>query len=274
MLEGALVIELEPIPELNACWLLLDRPRKRNAIDEEMLQHLERALTAVEGLANLATLLIASSTPGIFVAGGDIRAMHDLDSATGRVFVEAGHAFLHRVANLAMVTIAVVDGPALGGGTELALACDMVYASDRATFGLPEVSLGLFPGWGGTQRLQRTTGRLAANELIFTAQRISSDVALQIGLVNRCYPTDVLRDEVLSTAKLIGRNSLTAVRAAKRAMLAGAQMPLDAALQAERVGWVSNLANPDRKEGLSAFLDRREPRFAHMPHAQGTGELP
>jgi enoyl-CoA hydratase len=156
----------------------------------------------------------------------------------------------------------MVNGYALGGGTEAALACDFVYASESAKFGLPEVSLGIFPGFGGTQRLARVSGEKRAKELIFTGMIISAVEAREWGIVNKVAPAEGLRAEVIATAQEIMKKGPVAVRLAKRAVNRGNYRPLGDGLRIEREIFAECFATEDRKEGMAAFLEKRPPRFA------------
>jgi enoyl-CoA hydratase/carnithine racemase len=242
-------------------WLTLQRPETRNALDWAMLAALQDALEEAEGRPEARIVIIRSAIPRAFVAGGDIRLMRDLTLAEGARFVYAGQHFMRRLEESSLVILAAVGGFALGGGMELALACDMVVASEPAIFGLPETGLGLFPGWGGTQRLVRVVSPQQARELVFTGRRLTAAEAHRLGLVNRVVAPELLETEVLTLANEILATSPTAVRYAKRALVHGARASLDQGLVIEAEAWLANLASQNRVEGLTAFLEKRAPRF-------------
>jgi enoyl-CoA hydratase/carnithine racemase len=243
-------------------WITFDREATRNALDLEMLARLHSVLDEIEADRRTRVTVFRSALERVFVAGGDIAVMRDLDLAEGTRFVYAGQRFLRRLEESSLVTIAAVGGFALGGGLELALACDMIVASDSAVFGLPETRIGLLPGWGGTQRLVRTVTPQRAKELIYTGKRIDAAEAAAIGLVNRVVPGEELEEASLALASEILESSPTAVRHAKRALVQGARVSLDQGLVIEAETWLANLASPNRVEGLSAFLEKRPPKYA------------
>lgn len=242
-------------------WITLNRPDKRNAFDWEMLKAFHAAIDELEGRRDVRVAIVRSAVERIFVAGGDIAVMRDLTVAEGSRFVYAGHALMRRIEETPLVFIACVGGFALGGGTELPLACDCVVAGESAVFGLPETSIGLFPGWGGSQRLARAVGVQRAKELIYTGRRIPAEEALRIGLATRLVPDAELEAECVRLAGEILANSPTAVTQAKRAITQGSRASLDQGLVIEAEAWLANLASPNRVEGLSAFLEKRKPEF-------------
>jgi len=211
----------------------IDRPEKLNAIDNRVLDELERAFDELERDGGIRVVILTGAGEKAFVAGGDIEHMRNLSLLEGERFVYRGHAVLSRIENSAMVVIAAVNGYALGGGTEIALACDIRIASENAQFGLPEVTIGLFPGWGGTQRLARLVGVGLAKELVFTGERISAQRALEIGLVNRVVRKEELMDTCRQMAEKIIANSPIAVCQAKKALNRGTWMTLEEGLKFE-----------------------------------------
>ena len=242
-------------------FVTLNRPDKRNAFDWDMLQAFHAAIDELEARRDIRVAIVRSAVERIFVAGGDIAVMRDLTVAEGSRFVYAGHGLMRRIEEASIVFIACVGGFALGGGTELALSCDCVVASESATFGLPETKIGLFPGWGGTQRLARAVGVQRAKELIYTGRRIPSEEALRIGLCSQRVPDAELEAECLRLAEDVLESSPTAVTQAKRAITQGSRASLDQGLVIEAEAWLANLASPNRVEGLSAFLEKRKPEF-------------
>lgn len=242
-------------------WLTLNRPEARNAIDWEMLGALGGALDELEARRDVRVVLIRSALDHVFVAGGDIAVMRDVDMASGSRWVYAGQRFLRRLEESRVVFIAVVGGYALGGGFELSLACDLIVASDSAVFGLPETRVGLFPGWGGTQRVVRAVTPQRARELVYTGRRLTAAEAWDFGFLNRLVPADSLEAAAVELAGEIVESSPTAVAQAKRALVHGARVSLDQGLVIEAEAWLANLASPNRVEGLSAFLEKRSPNF-------------
>src|SRR5207248_3232996 len=195
----------------------------------------------------------------VFVAGGDIAVMRDLDLAGGTDFVYAGHRLLRRLEESRVVFVAAVGGFALGGGLELSLACDMILASESAVFGLPETTIGLFPGWGGTQRLARAIGLHRAKELVYTGRRFPAEEGYRLGFVNRVVADGELEEAVQALAGEVLAASPSAVQRAKVALTQGSRVSLDQGLAIEAEAWLANLGSPNRREGLSAFLEKRKP---------------
>jgi enoyl-CoA hydratase/carnithine racemase len=245
--------------------LTIDRPDRKNAFDLAMVREMHLAWDDIEGDSTVRIVTIRSALPRVFVAGGDIEAMRDLTPDEAPAFVYAGHELFRRLERSERVVIAAVGGYALGGGTELALACDLRVASTAAVFGQPETSLGILPGWGGTQRLARVIGESRAKDLVFTARRIDAEEAYVMGLVNRLCEPEKLDDEARDLAYCILANGPMAVRRAKRAITEGLRVSLDQGLVIEAEAWLANLGSPDRTEGLSAFLEKRRPRFSGAP---------
>jgi enoyl-CoA hydratase len=238
----------------------LDRPHASNALDLDMLSELETAIAGFESESTIRTLVITGAGRS-FSAGGDIKVMRDLDLVQGRQFVERGHQVMNHIAGSRLVSIAALNGYALGGGAELAVACDVRIASDQAQVGFPEVSIGLYPGWGGTQRAARLVGPGRAKMLMLSSETLSAAEAVRIGLVDRVVPSADLFETALTLAKRISANSPTAVRLTKMAISVGLDLPLSAALRLEIEGWMVNLATRDRVEGLSAYLEKRKPEW-------------
>ena len=242
-------------------WLTLDHAPTRNALDWTMLEAFEALLDQAEVTSGLRVLVVRSALERVFVAGGDIAVMRELTLAEGTRFVYAGQHLMRRLEESSLVVIATIDGFALGGGMELALACDLIVASEEAVFGLPEATIGLLPGWGGTQRIVRALSPQRARELVFTGRRLDAREAYEFGFLNRVVSSEALEQETLALAERILAASPTAVSHAKRAMVQGARVSLDQGLVIEAETWLANLASPNRVEGLSAFLEKRPPRF-------------
>jgi enoyl-CoA hydratase len=242
-------------------WLTLERPAQRNALDWAMLQRFGEELDELETSPEVRVVIVRSALERVFVAGGDIAVMRDLDVAGGSVFVKAGQDLLSRLEDSRLVFIAAVSGFALGGGFELALACDLVVAGAGAMFALPETTIGLLPGWGGTQRLVRTVSPQRARELVYTGRRLGAAEAYSLGVVTVLAGQDDVDEQARALARSILSSSPTAVSHSKRALNDGGTLTLDAGLAVEADAWLQNLESINRVEGLSAFLEKREPRF-------------
>lgn len=244
--------------------LTISRPKALNALSPAVIAELGRALQDTAAGAQdgrIRALVITGAGEKAFVAGADIAAMADMTEEAARAFSRSGHAVLDALAALPIPVIAAVNGFALGGGCELALACDFIYASENAKFGQPEVKLGVIPGFGGTQRLSRRVGLSRALELCFTGDTIDAAEALRIGLVNRVVPAAELLPAAIATAKKIAAVGPLAVAAAKRVMLAGADLPLSQANALEIDAFAGLFATADQKEGMAAFLAKRKAEF-------------
>ena len=196
-----------------------------------------------------------------FVAGADITEMKDLNTMEGRKFSILGNKVFRRLENLEKPVIAAVNGFALGGGCELAMACDIRLASEKAKFGQPETGLGITPGFGGTQRLPRLVGTGMAKELIYTGKIIKADEALRIGLVNRVVEVDKLMEEAKNLAETIAANAPIAVKLSKTAINRGVQCDIDTALMYEAEAFGECFSTADQKEGMTAFVERRDKNF-------------
>lgn len=242
--------------------LTINRPETLNALDIPTLTGLERQFAALEADANIRVIIITGAGERAFVAGGDIA---DLNSRQGLShyldFAEIIHRVFRRIEASDKPTISAINGWALGGGTELLLSTDIRIASESAKFGLPEVTLGLFPGAGGSQRLLRQIAPCKARELMFTGDRISAAEALDLGLINRVVPADALMMEAKATAAKIADKSPLILKLLKRALLHGGDMPMPAALAHEQAMIGLVLDSADAHEGCSAFLEKRKARF-------------
>jgi enoyl-CoA hydratase len=240
--------------------LTVDRPDRLNALDSEVLGQLRDALEEVAGHAATRCLIVTGAGKA-FVAGADIAAMREMSPEQAREFSQAGHRTFDMIEALAFPAIAAVNGFALGGGCELALACDFVYASEKAKLGQPEVKLGVIPGFGGTQRLVRRVGAARARELIYTGGMIGAEEALRVGLVNAVFPPEALMAEARKTAASIASMGPLAVAGAKRVILDGADRPLPEANAREVDAFARCFDTADQSEGMDAFLAKREPQF-------------
>lgn len=242
--------------------LKITRPKALNALNTEVLLELKALL--IEESENLETrvLLLTGEGDKAFIAGADITEMQNMTPSDGIDFSRLGHDVTKLLELMPQPTIAVVQGYALGGGTEMALACDFILASHQAVFGQPEVKLGVIPGFGATFRLAKFVGLPRAKELIFTGQRIDANEALRIGLVNHIFPADTLLSEALQLAQTISMQSFSAVGRAKKLMnefseSIGLNFKLDA--EAQAFGQLFN--SVDQKEGMCAFVEKRKPHF-------------
>jgi enoyl-CoA hydratase/carnithine racemase len=238
--------------------LRLDRPEARNALSAEMREEIVSGLEQFDFDSGVRCAVIAGSDR-FFAAGADIKAMAErpLDAAPD----PEGMRFWERLAAVEIPTVAAVSGYALGGGCELALACDMIVASERARFGQPEIMLGIIPGGGGTQRLARTIGKQRAMEYVLTGRPLDAQTAHEWGLVNRLAPEDAWLEAALELARDVAARAPLAARLAKRAVLAAAETPLAEGLRRERSLFEEAMASEDRIEGMTAFLEKRDPSF-------------
>ncbi len=251
--EGA-VVKLESRGEVSIAWLANGM---MNAISPQLVEHLEAVFGAVEA-SDARALVIASSNPLLFSAGADIKAFTKLDADSGKALVERAHAILRRMERSPVVTIAAINGLAFGGGNELAMAADVRIAAHSATFGQPEVNLGIIPGFGGTQRLPRLIGENKALEMNLTGDAIGADEAYEMGLVNRTVDDHELLDTAISWGRKLAAQAPLAVEQIKGVSAAG---DLDAGLAAEQEAFQQVFFSEDGKEGISAFLGKRAPEW-------------
>ncbi len=242
--------------------ITIDRPQQLNALNRDTIDELDHALNEAEKERTVRVLIITGSGPKAFVAGADIKEFADFSVEEGRALSADGQRKLFdHVERLEKPVIAAVNGFALGGGLELAMSCHIRVASDNARMGLPEVSLGVIPGYGGTQRLARLVGKGKAMEMIFTAGMIKADEALQWGLVNAVVPQDQLITTCREMAGKIMKNSPLALAAAIRAMNAGYEPGVNG-MQREIEEFGKCFGTVDFKEGTNAFLEKRPAKFA------------
>jgi enoyl-CoA hydratase len=238
----------------------IDRPAALNALSEAVVDELTAVLEDTPNAAGVRGLLLTGAGKA-FVAGADIAAMAAMTPQAALVFSGRGHALGELLAALPQPTLAAVNGFALGGGCELALACDFVYASEKAKLGQPEVKLGVIPGFGGTQRLLRRVGLARALELCMTGDMIDAAEALRMGLVNRVLPPDQLVPAALATLQRIAAQGPLAVSTVKEVLHRGAELPLSEANDLEQQAFARLFASADQKEGMAAFLAKRKPAF-------------
>lgn len=241
--------------------LTLNRPDKLNSLNIELLNDLSSVLRECKEDVGIRVLVITGAGPKAFAAGADIAELHAQDGTTGRSFAERGQSVLSQIEQLGKPVIAAVNGFALGGGCELAMACHMRFAADTARFGQPEINLGIIPGYGGTQRLVRLVGSAKALELILSGDMLSAAEALRLGLVNRVLPGDELLAHTETFAAVLATKAPIALAACLEATRAAGDLSIDdgLALEAEVFGLTCGTA--DFKEGTLAFLEKRPPAF-------------
>jgi len=238
--------------------LRLNRPEARNALSPELMDQLAGELERLDPDPEVRCVVVAGSEK-VFAAGADIKAMSE------RSFAEAlrhpAASFWKRLAAIKTPMVAAVSGFALGGGCELALACDMIVAAEGASFGQPEINLGIIPGGGGSQRLTRVLGKQRAMEYVLTGKRFDAPTARELGLVNRVAAADAWLDEAMALAHEVAEKPPIASRLAKQAVLVADETALSPGLENERRLYELAMATEDRVEGMTAFLEKREPEF-------------
>ena len=239
----------------------IDRPDKLNALNEEVIRALRAAFESLtHGTPEIRCAILTGSGKA-FVAGADIAAMVSMTPTEALRFSQLGHSLGALLEALPFPVIAAVNGFALGGGCELALACDFLYASDAAKLGQPEVSLAVIPGFGGTQRLARRVGVARARELVYTGDVLSAEEALRIGLVNAVFPASELLDRARATAQKIASKGPLAVAAAKRVLLRGEGTDLAAANELEAQAFAGLFGTEDQRAGMGAFVEKKKATF-------------
>lgn len=237
--------------------LTIDRQEALNALSADVLKDLSAALDDVAA-NDEAYVVVITGAGRSFVAGADIGEMKPLTAVEGKDWGRFGNDVFLKVENLSKPVIAAVNGFALGGGCELAMACDIIVASEKAKFGQPEVGLGIIPGFGGTQRMARIIGTGPAMELIYTADTIDAQRALEIGMVNHVVPADQLMDEAMKLAQKICTNAQKAIRASKLAIRRGIDCDISTAVSYEALAFATCFGTEDQKEGMQAFLEKRK----------------
>ena len=239
----------------------IDRPKALNALNEQVLFELYDIMTKLDENRSVKVVILTGSGEKAFVAGADIAVMKTMDPVAAKQFSRLGQRTMDKVAGMRPFVIAAVNGFALGGGCELAMACDIRVASRKARMGVPEVSLGVFPGFGGTQRLPRLVGLGRAKELLATGRQVKADEAERIGLVNYVTEPEELLPYCTELAKKIAENSTSGIHLGKQAMDAGVEMDLAHALELEANLFGMVFATPDQREGMTAFLEKRKAHF-------------
>lgn len=239
----------------------IHRPKSLNALNPETARELDSVFSEIAGRQDIGVVLLTGSGEKAFVAGADISEMREFTPLQALEFSRFGQKVLEKIERLPQPVIGVINGFALGGGCELAMACDLLVVSDNAKFGQPEVNLGIIPGWGGTQRLPRLVGRNLAKELVLTGEWISAARAYEIGLVNRVVPQAGLMEAAREIARKILAKGPVAVSAAKAAMNRGLDLDLQNACALEANAFAVGFSTEDRAEGMAAFLDKRKPTY-------------
>ena len=242
--------------------ITFNRPKAMNALNSVLLSELSDALDKIAEDESIRVLILTGTGEKAFVAGADITELATFNTLEAKYFAQKGQCVIGKLQELAIPTIAAVNGYALGGGSEMALACDFIYAAGTAFFGLPEITLGLIPGFGGTQRLPRLIGANMAKELIFTGKMIPAEQAKELGLVNSICEPQALMEATLKTAKMIAAKGKASLRAAKQAINNGLNVDLQTGLRIEQDAFAVCMASPDAAEGTKAFLEKRKPAFS------------
>jgi enoyl-CoA hydratase/3-hydroxyacyl-CoA dehydrogenase len=248
-------VKLETRGDVAIAWL--DNP-PANSISPQVIAELSRLWQHVDGSGSVRALVIASANPMLYCAGADIKAFTKMDEAAGRQLLDQGHDLLRSFERSSTATIAAVNGLAFGGGCELAMACDVRIAADSATFGQPEINLGIIPGFGGTQRLPRLVGAAKALEMNLVGEAISAEEAFEFGLANRVVADHELFDTALQWAGKLGGQAPLAVQQIKAVSHRG---DLDEGIAAEKQGFAAVFGSEDAREGIAAFLGKRGPKW-------------
>lgn len=240
----------------------INRPKALNALNTETLGELHRSIQAAAQDARVRVLVLTGEGEKAFIAGADITEMKDLSASGGVAFSQHGHEVAKLLETMLKPTIAAVNGFALGGGTEMAIACDFILASENAVFGQPEVGLGIIPGFGGCFRLARFVGYPLAKELIFSGRRIKAEEALRVGLCNHVFPQAEFMPKVLELAKTIATQSHSAIARAKKIMVEFTETTgLNFKIDSEAQSFGHLMGSADQREGMTAFVEKRKPRF-------------
>ncbi len=245
----------------NTAVVTINRPEKLNALNNETIEELDRAFSQLNEDEKVYVIILTGSGEKAFVAGADISELNKLDEKTAKMFSEKGQRVFSKIEKMEKPVIAAVNGYALGGGCEIALACNIRLASENAVFGQPEVNLGIIPGYGGTQRLTRLINSGRATEYILTGDMINSEEALKIGLVNKVYPQSELMDKAKEMAGKICSKGQFAIRMAMKAINIVSEVSGGGGQNYEASVFALCCGTKDFKEGTSAFLEKRKPQF-------------
>jgi enoyl-CoA hydratase len=238
-----------------------NRPKVLNAINPTVVAEVKDALEKISSDKSIKVLILTGEGDKAFVAGADIASMKDYTPLEGKFFSRQGQELLFQLEALPIPVIACVNGFALGGGTEISMACDFIYAVDSAKFGQPEINLGIVPGFGGTQRLSRLVGKSMAKELCMTGVMISAQEAKDIGLVNKVFPKESLWEETMKVAKVLASKGKVSIRAVKESIERGCDQDLRTGCYIESDAFGICFASDDGKEGMGAFLEKRKAEF-------------
>ena len=238
------------------CIVKINRPTKLNAMNIDVAKEIISTFQQLDRDDSVKVIVLTGEGDKAFSAGADIEYMSKISADESEVYAKLGQEVTATVENVSKPTIAAVNGFALGGGCEVAMSCDIRIASDNARMGQPEVTIGIPPGWGGTQRLMRIVGVAKAKELVYTGKMIKADEAKEIGLVNNVVPLESLMDEVMSMAKTIASNATLAVRMSKTAINKGRNADLDTGLGVELLAWRNCFSDPDREKRMTDFVNK------------------
>ncbi len=241
--------------------IFFNRPKALNALNNALFDELDTALDQINADKSIKVLILTGKGDKAFVAGADIAELVKMNPLQGKYFSRKGQKVFSKLEDLPIPTIAAVNGFALGGGLEAAMGCDFIYASSKALFGLPEINLGLIPGFGGTQRLARRIGINRAKELVFTGKNINAQQALDYGIINKICDPEKLIEEVLKTANLIASKGKVALKSAKEAIQNGLDTDIETGCKIENDIFGLTMVSEDAKEGTTAFLEKRKPEF-------------
>jgi 3-hydroxypropionyl-coenzyme A dehydratase len=251
-------VQLKKEPPLG--WIYLNRPDKLNAINDQLMKDLRQAVDELVADDQIRVIIIAGLGKA-FCAGADISQFKTLNGLTAWEFAKKGRELMDYIENLPKPTIAMINGYALGGGLELAMACDIRIAAEEAQVGLPEITLGIYPGFGGTQRLIRLIGKGKAMEMMMTGDRIPAREAERLGLVNKVVPLTELEKETRNFAIKLAEKPPVALKLVKLLVNQGLDIPILAGLNMESLGWGVVFSTEDAKEGVNAFFEKRKPNF-------------
>jgi len=242
-------------------WIILNRPHRLNALNDVMMEELLDALTTIDNDPGVRCVIITGEGDRAFSAGADITAFPKATPVIAEELSRKGQRVFSTIEELSKPVIAAINGYALGGGLELALACDFRIASEHAEFGSPEINLGIIPGWGGTQKLVRIIGLRNAKRVVMLGERLKAEEALQLGLVDKVVPFEKLRETAESLAKKLGDGPPIALKYAKYALNFGSQVPLEVGLRLEAALMALLFSTNDVKRGIEAFMSRSKPEF-------------
>ena len=238
------------------CIVKINRPTKLNAMNIDVARELISTFKQLDKDDSVKVIVLTGEGDKAFSAGADIEYMSKISADESEVYAKLGQEVTATIENVSKPTIAAVNGFALGGGCEIAMSCDIRIASENARMGQPEVTIGIPPGWGGTQRLMRIVGIAKAKELVYTGKMIKADEAKEIGLVNNVVPLESLMDEVMSMAKTIASNATLAVRMSKTAINKGRNADLDTGLGVVLLAWRNCFSDPDREKRMTDFVNK------------------